>query len=141
MSSAWTFAGRVVAIRRTGPFIVRLQFAMTLESLLESATAPAIPHSEIAKEAFGNDPELQGMISEFAQRMNQAAASKDSQQVHPIPGFVVKTRLEESLEDYPAGMKVFINICHSKEIPAPPLCSDQEIQKYLVITQSVKCKR
>lgn len=26
-------------------------------------------------------------------------------------------------------IKVFINICHSPEIPAPPLCSKKEIEK------------
>jgi PIH1 N-terminal domain len=109
-----------------------------MEEFLMSATASAksklqSSNDQMSAEAFKNDPELDKMIQEFAVKMAQtgapAQADRQGHSVLPLPGYVVKTKLEEAYEDYPAGMKVFINICHSPEIPAPPLCSKAEIQK------------
>jgi len=49
-----------------------------------------------------------------------------SKQVKPTPGFCLKTKT--SNDD-----KVFINVCHSEELPAPPDISDEELLK---ITES-----
>ena len=47
-------------------------------------------------------------------------------EIQPIPGFVLKTRLSAAHEDWPAQLKVFINICFSAEIPAPPTSDYEE---------------
>ena len=49
-----------------------------------------------------------------------------SKQVKPTPGFCLKTKMRDD-------EKVFINVCHSEELPAPPDISDEELIK---ITES-----
>ena len=64
-------------------------------------------------------------------------------EIHPLPGFVVKTGIfrhvqqddfpdqtgELPLTGFPVGTKVFLNLCHSPAVPAPPPASDEDIQK------------
>ncbi|KAJ3016499.1 PIH1 domain-containing protein 1 [Thoreauomyces humboldtii] len=52
-------------------------------------------------------------------------------EIVPEPGFVVKTKNTVKVEDWPAELKVFINICHSAQVPAPPLATNEEIQAAL----------
>lgn len=42
-------------------------------------------------------------------------------QLDPVPGFVVKTKIVNSrnLTGHPIHMKVFMNICHDKQVPKP----------------------
>jgi len=49
-----------------------------------------------------------------------------SKQVKPTPGFCLKTKIGDD-------EKVFINVCHSEELPVPPDISDEELIK---ITES-----
>ncbi|XP_065919854.1 PIH1 domain-containing protein 1-like [Dysidea avara] len=49
-----------------------------------------------------------------------------SKQVKPTPGFCLKTKMSND-------EKVFINVCHSEELPEPPDISDEELIK---ITES-----
>ncbi|KAI9140975.1 pre-RNA processing PIH1/Nop17-domain-containing protein [Paraphysoderma sedebokerense] len=56
-------------------------------------------------------------------------AAIPSHTIQPQSGFVLKTHLNKSTQSYPAGLKVFINMTHSPEIPAPPLCTDEEIKR------------
>ncbi|XP_063798947.1 PIH1 domain-containing protein 1 [Pseudophryne corroboree] len=44
----------------------------------------------------------------------------DSKQIRPQPGFCIKTRTSKNA-------KIFINICKSSQIPAPPDLSEQEL--------------
>ena len=47
-------------------------------------------------------------------------ATPEAAWVTPTPGFCLKTGTD-------AGEKLFLNICHAKEIPAPPDLSDAEL--------------
>lgn len=50
-------------------------------------------------------------------------------EVQPEPGFVIKTISKKEIEGYPAGLKVFINVCHNGKVPPPPLATNEEIRK------------
>ncbi|KAL6631951.1 PIH1-domain-containing protein [Neocallimastix sp. 'constans'] len=50
-------------------------------------------------------------------------------EVQPEPGFVIKTHNKKNVEGFTEGLKIFINICHSGKVPAPPLATDEEIRK------------
>ncbi|RKO94328.1 PIH1 family, partial [Blyttiomyces helicus] len=79
------------------------------------------------------DPEMQRLLGEFNRRV--AAEQNDPttapSEILPEPGYVVKTFTESKVGDWPAGMKVFVNICHSPLIPPPPLVSDEELRRAL----------
>lgn len=47
-----------------------------------------------------------------------------SKKVKPIPGFCLKTKTSDD-------QKVFINVCHSDELPAPPEVSDEALLKII----------
>eukprot|EP00842_Homolaphlyctis_polyrhiza_P004079 jgi/Hompol1/4672/HPOL_003828-RA len=51
--------------------------------------------------------------------------------VEPQPGFVAKSRLLAAAGDFPEGLKVFINLCHSPELPQPPAISETELARQL----------
>lgn len=63
--------------------------------------------------------------------------------IRPRAGYVIKTLLSqkvscsclgdpvESSKTFSANTKVFINLCHSPEVPAPPPATQAEIQKAL----------
>ncbi|KAI8815049.1 pre-RNA processing PIH1/Nop17-domain-containing protein [Cladochytrium replicatum] len=52
-------------------------------------------------------------------------------EIVPEPGFVVKTVNRKATPKFDSGLKVFINICHSPRVPAPPLATDEEIRTAL----------
>ncbi|KAL2913607.1 hypothetical protein HK105_206909 [Polyrhizophydium stewartii] len=105
-------------------------------------------NADIAREAFAADPGLEALVQEFAERMAQqaaaappaqgsqlrlpadAASTGDSEfvQVDPLPGFVFKTRTTKASGDYPHGMKVFCNVCHSPDAAAPPILPEKELR-------------
>ena len=107
---------------------------MTIEAFLQEATkSHTLNNSEISKEAFRNDPGLEDLVQEFAMRM---ASDKNQQQleagmieIDPLPGFTVKSKLVEAYGDYPKDIKVFMNICHSPLVPAPPDVPDEDIRR------------
>ncbi|KAJ8326314.1 hypothetical protein QVD99_003421 [Batrachochytrium dendrobatidis] len=92
----------------------------------------------MAKAVYDQDPELETLVQEFAQRMasqqqneqlmHEQRKGKDYMDVDALPGFVFKTKTLEATDDYPLDMKVFVNICHSSEIPQPPPISDEELK-------------
>ncbi|MEE6482833.1 hypothetical protein FKM82_013356 [Ascaphus truei] len=51
-------------------------------------------------------------------------SAPESKQIRPQPGFCIKTRTSENT-------KIFINICKSDHIPAPPDLSEQELVSIL----------
>ncbi|KAI9012983.1 PIH1 family [Gaertneriomyces semiglobifer] len=71
--------------------------------------------------------EFETKISEVS---TKAAADADpTTEVIPLPGFVVKTHNRVKVQDWLPGLKVFVNICHSPKIPAPPPATDDEIRR------------
>lgn len=57
---------------------------------------------------------------------NDAGASKlKSKPIKPAPGFCVKTK------DTSSGSKLFINVCHTPELPEPQDISDEELMHIL----------
>ena len=85
--------------------------------------------AEIIGSGSNLEPELYDLISGFSAKL------MDEKQELPTPiipeaGFVIKTKLQEEKEpDWPKGMKIFCNLCHSASIPAPPLVAREEIVK------------
>ncbi|KAI8839249.1 pre-RNA processing PIH1/Nop17-domain-containing protein [Chytridium lagenaria] len=71
------------------------------------------------------------------QRNDEASASEESgpkfppgmMGIDPLPGFVFKTKLAETKDNWKKGMKVFINVCYHEVIPPPPDASLDEIAK------------
>ncbi|EDQ84947.1 uncharacterized protein MONBRDRAFT_29760 [Monosiga brevicollis MX1] len=73
-----------------------------------------------AAEALSSEA-FQKLLQEVqASTSSEQQASKDFALVSPEPGFCVKTDMEH-------GGKVFINVCHSAQVPSPPSVSDEEI--------------
>ncbi|KAJ3353688.1 PIH1 domain-containing protein 1 [Allomyces javanicus] len=70
------------------------------------------------------DPELQKSLAEAL----QAQTEQEAFEITPMPGFAIKTSLTKSTATYPSGFKVFINLCHSPYVPAPPVATDDEIR-------------
>ncbi|KAJ1343251.1 hypothetical protein BSLG_002277 [Batrachochytrium salamandrivorans] len=101
-------------------------------------------NESIAKAVYQQDPALEGLVQEFAMRMAQQdhrnSNSKDMDLLHEqrkdsdfididtLPGFVFKTKTLQATDDYPLNMKVFVNICHSPEVPQPPPISDVDLR-------------
>ncbi|KAJ3299652.1 PIH1 domain-containing protein 1 [Borealophlyctis nickersoniae] len=94
-------------------------------------------------EAALADPELRQFLEQFEKQLppgtdlspealkQQTANVGPVTEIEPEAGFVVKTHNVTKVEDYPAGLKVFVNVCHSPHVPAPPLASKEEIQRAL----------
>ncbi|KAI9352796.1 pre-RNA processing PIH1/Nop17-domain-containing protein [Obelidium mucronatum] len=61
-------------------------------------------------------------------------------QIRPKAGLVIKTHLAERKEDYPEGMKVFINLCHSADIPPPPTMDYEEVARAMLESDNVSFK-
>ena len=95
---------------------------------------------ELKREAYKNDPQLEELVQQFAVKMAQQTQSQDTNTIQPLAGFVIKTRTTQAKDDYPKDLKVFINICQSPEIPAPPLVSKEEIQKALMAEDNTTYK-
>ncbi|RKO99066.1 hypothetical protein CXG81DRAFT_15072 [Caulochytrium protostelioides] len=98
------------------------------------ADAASAGHGLADDAAATTDLAAEGLLHAFSERVQQAHLEQQAQaaaaasRVTPVAGFVVKTRLLEASGAYPAQLKLFVNVCHSPEIPAPPLASDAEIQ-------------
>jgi len=82
---------------------------------------PTILEKNLLLEDVQND-DINALISSL--KSNDASDSIPWKLVKPNPGFVVKTRSE-------SGEKIFINICHTEEVPAPVDVSDAELIKIL----------
>lgn len=52
-------------------------------------------------------------------------------EIEPTAGFVIKTRLLKAAKKLDSGAKVFVNLTHSANIPAPPPATDEEIRAAL----------
>ncbi|KAI8618308.1 pre-RNA processing PIH1/Nop17-domain-containing protein [Chytriomyces sp. MP71] len=61
-------------------------------------------------------------------------------QIKPQPGLVIKTNLTQRKEEYPQGMKVFINLCHSPDIPPPPTMDYEEVSRAMLEGDNVSFK-
>ncbi|KAI9203803.1 pre-RNA processing PIH1/Nop17-domain-containing protein [Polychytrium aggregatum] len=116
--------------------------AMSIEDLLASATQPSRsqPTDEMADPSFqdflrtmSENPELAAKVLSGlpADPLAQPDEHPKAFEVVPEPGFVVKTLNQTEVGDWAAGLKVFINLCHSEQIPPPPLASDEEIRRAL----------
>ncbi|KAJ3027054.1 UNVERIFIED_CONTAM: hypothetical protein HDU68_004590 [Siphonaria sp. JEL0065] len=66
--------------------------------------------------------------------------SDQMMQIRPSPGFVIKTHLAARKEDWPEGMKVFINLCHSADIPPPPTMDYEEVARAMLESDNVSFK-
>ncbi|KAJ3174723.1 PIH1 domain-containing protein 1 [Geranomyces variabilis] len=119
------------------------------------AADAAAPDDKVAKLLADSDQQLDKLINELHRRVateggggigpgigaagssgadSLLAAAADaipSTSLVPEPGFVVKTQNLETVGDWPVGLKVFINVCHSPHVPAPPLATDDEIRAAL----------
>ncbi|TPX43434.1 hypothetical protein SeMB42_g04369 [Synchytrium endobioticum] len=62
-----------------------------------------------------------------ALKTGSAKESKERFEIIPEPGFVLKTTNKKKVGEWPEGIKVFVNVCHSPHIPAPPPASDEEV--------------
>ncbi|KAI8904634.1 PIH1 family [Powellomyces hirtus] len=87
-----------------------------------------------------NDQQLGQLVTELQQRIAKEGGNPNdplspdaipSTEIIPEPGFVVKTQNRKKVENWPVGLKVFINVCHSPNVPAPPLATNDEIRKAL----------
>ncbi|WIA38069.1 hypothetical protein OEZ86_001438 [Tetradesmus obliquus] len=68
---------------------------------------------ESSAQRLGPVPEeLQELMNNVKRAKGQPTSDVETQNITPESGFVVKTADKE-------GRKVFINICHSKQVPAP----------------------
>ncbi|KAJ1547076.1 PIH1 domain-containing protein 1 [Cladochytrium tenue] len=58
-----------------------------------------------------------------------AAGAAGMVEIQPQAGLVLKTRLAAAYGSWPAGIKVFVNVCHSSEVPAPPTTDYEEVAR------------
>jgi len=105
-------------------------------SVLDDLSNVAVPDSIQSNPEFGKvmDSVVKELLSDEKIReglQTLQEAQVPSHKIVPEAGFVIKTYLVKSTSSYPSGFKVFINVTHSAEIPAPPLCTDEEIRKAL----------
>ncbi|KAI9342191.1 pre-RNA processing PIH1/Nop17-domain-containing protein [Zopfochytrium polystomum] len=47
--------------------------------------------------------------------------------ITPHPWHVLKTRLKTTCADWPAGLKVFVNLCRSPDVPPPPIVAPKDV--------------
>ncbi|KAJ1501246.1 PIH1 domain-containing protein 1 [Coelomomyces lativittatus] len=73
-----------------------------------------------------SDPDFMKSIQDH---LASSSASEESFDLVPLSGFVLKTNLSKPTSIYPEQLKVFVNLCHSPYVPAPPLASDEEIRR------------
>lgn len=121
----------------------------TLEPLPDEAKSPFILDDNVAANRdFDSltkeeqDALLDHVAAEFAQdpKAMERLAAKFLQEakrgdfrdvnVQPQPGYVCKTKIvKSSSKKYASGTVVYVNICHSDAIPAPPVMPESEIEK------------
>ncbi|KAI8839954.1 hypothetical protein BC829DRAFT_26819 [Chytridium lagenaria] len=71
------------------------------------------------------------------QRNDEASASEESgpkfppgmMGIDPLPGFVFKTKLAETKDNWKKGMKVFINVCYHEVIHLLPMLLWMRLQR------------
>ncbi|KAJ3234225.1 PIH1 domain-containing protein 1 [Chytriomyces hyalinus] len=118
--------------------------AQVLQQMIEKG---GIPGSSDAQMPFPEDSDPDAMTAALSalsdslakSKLNQAPVS-DMVQITPKPGLVIKTHLAKRKEDYPEGMKVFINLCHSTEIPPPPTMDYEEVSRAMLESDNVSFK-
>ncbi|KAJ3050785.1 PIH1 domain-containing protein 1 [Rhizophlyctis rosea] len=110
---------------------------MALEDLLSSITSTNNPSASTSSNTTSrttdfptdlSDPTLQSLISTLTPP-TITEETAPANEITPESGFVVKTHLAKPFEEWPVGLKVFINLCHSAAIPAPPLLSPPELHQ------------
>ncbi|KAJ3073221.1 PIH1 domain-containing protein 1 [Podochytrium sp. JEL0797] len=129
------------------------EFALWLQAMAKDPNAAALLQSAIAGAAkgegalpFPEDADPAAMASVLAalsaakSAPPQQPAEETMMQIKPKPGIVVKTHLTERKEDYPQGMKVFINLCHSGDIPPPPTMDYEEVARAMQEGDNVSFK-
>lgn len=52
--------------------------------------------------------------------------------LHPAPGFVIKTRIVEGSAHHVIQTKVFLNICHDRQVPRPPSFDPESVFPMIV---------
>ncbi|CAX40526.1 nucleolar protein, putative [Candida dubliniensis CD36] len=72
------------------------------------------------------------MIHESSSTMS-LIEEQESITLHPKPGFVIKTKILESKDVSRTLTKVFINVCHSPDVPKPDVDFDPQIVFPLII--------
>lgn len=80
---------------------------------------------------FANYPKA---MERLASAVTQQVSKDDFETIPVLPqaGFVIRTKIVKSNNPkYKTGTPVYINICHAPEIPAPPVTSEDEVQKAL----------
>lgn len=121
----------------------------------QSTTNPPTNEEDMITEEMLQDPTFQAIFQSLAENpelamqvlaaTEQLDSSKDgkptpkqpqqpsvpTQEITPIPGFVVKTRTTKTTPEYPCHIKVFLNICHSPAIPSPPPISNEDLKRLL----------
>ncbi|KAJ3212867.1 PIH1 domain-containing protein 1 [Entophlyctis luteolus] len=107
--------------------------AAMLQTLFEQELADADPSSEEAKA-------LRVRLDEAKNHFAQQQKQNDMMLITPRPGLVIKSHLTKKMEDYPEGMKVFINLCHSPDIPPPPTMDYEEVARAMIEQDNVSFK-
>ncbi|KAK4805233.1 hypothetical protein QYF61_014741 [Mycteria americana] len=83
---------------------------------------PSLLSAELEAEE-GDDEALRRLLLQVTQDDEEPPPAAPSRAVTPQPGLCVKTRA--------GGAKVFVNICHSKEVPPPPPLSPPGLRHLL----------
>ncbi|KAJ3310705.1 PIH1 domain-containing protein 1 [Blyttiomyces sp. JEL0837] len=82
-----------------------------------------------SSDAVGKPGAAEGIKLPSSSNASSNATSPSMMAIVPQPGLVFKTHLGEAKEDWPAGLKVFINLCYSNDIPAPPTDDYDEVAR------------
>ena len=73
-----------------------------------------------------NEENTSHLLQSLLTKMENGPPTENTLQVEPMPGYVLKTHI---FKPQPLlKTKLFINLCQSPFIPAPPLMSDDELQ-------------
>ncbi|KAJ3341819.1 PIH1 domain-containing protein 1 [Gonapodya sp. JEL0774] len=83
---------------------------------------------------------LLGGLGKGGSGMGKDRTTPEKYEIVPKPAFVVKTHLAEKTEEYPADLKLFINLCHHASLPAPTPLSDDEFETALAQEDTDKLK-
>ncbi|KAJ3139701.1 PIH1 domain-containing protein 1 [Physocladia obscura] len=105
------------------------------EAAGDSANLPFPNHADATADTLGR---LNLNINNTAP--SSSLSANDMMSIKPRPGIVIKTHLTKPKQDYPLNMKVFINLCHSPDIPPPPTMDYEEVSRAMLAQDNVSFK-
>ncbi|KAJ3286713.1 PIH1 domain-containing protein 1 [Rhizoclosmatium sp. JEL0117] len=83
---------------------------------------------------------MKAVLAALAAKAKPQNQSDGMMQIKPKPGLVIKSHLAKTKEDWKEGMKVFINLCHSPDIPPPPTMDYEEVARAMLENDNVSFK-